>query len=134
MEKENIKKEVRKRYAKIAKTNGSCCASNVSCCSAPTHEQVSKTIGYSQKELDAVPEGANLGLGCGNPTALALLKEGGVVIVVIYPGHQEGLKEKQALLEFASKLSQNIYNVFYIDLINQVNNPPVLLGIESSGK
>ena len=76
MEKENIKKEVRKRYAKVAKTNGSCCASNVSCCSAPTHEQVSKTIGYSQKELDTVPEGANLGLGCGNPTALASLKEG----------------------------------------------------------
>jgi len=76
LEKENIKKEVRKRYAKVAKTNGSCCASNVSCCSAPTHEQVSKTIGYSQKELDTVPEGANLGLGCGNPTALASLKEG----------------------------------------------------------
>ena len=76
MEKENIKKEVRKRYAKVAKTNGSCCASRVSCCSAPTDEQVSKTVGYSQEELDAVPAGANLGLGCGNPTALASLKEG----------------------------------------------------------
>jgi arsenite methyltransferase len=76
MEKENIKKEVRKRYAKVAKTNGSCCASNVSCCSAPTDEQVSKLVGYSQEELNAVPEGANLGLGCGNPTALASLKEG----------------------------------------------------------
>lgn len=76
MEEENIKKEVRKRYAKVAKTNGSCCVSSVSCCSAPTDEQVSKKIGYSQKELDTVPEGANLGLGCGNPTALASLKEG----------------------------------------------------------
>jgi ubiquinone/menaquinone biosynthesis C-methylase UbiE len=76
MEKENIKKEVRKRYAKVAKNNGSCCAPNVSCCSAPTDEQVSKLIGYSKEELDAVPEGANLGLGCGNPTALAMLKEG----------------------------------------------------------
>ena len=76
MEKENIKKEVRKRYAKVAKTNGSCCASRVSCCSARTDEQVSKTVGYSQEELDAVPAGANLGLGCGNPTALASLKEG----------------------------------------------------------
>ena len=76
MEKENIKKEVRKRYAKVAKTNGSCCASRVSCCSAPTDEQVSKTVGYSQEELDTVPAGANLGLGCGNPTALASLKEG----------------------------------------------------------
>jgi arsenite methyltransferase len=76
LEKENIKKEVRKRYAKVAKTNGSCCASRVSCCSAPTDEQVSKTVGYSQEELDTVPVGANLGLGCGNPTALASLKEG----------------------------------------------------------
>jgi len=79
MQKENIKKEVRKRYAKVAKSNGSCCASNVSCCSAPT-EQVSKLNGYSQEELNAVPEGANLGLGCGNPTALASLKEGETVL------------------------------------------------------
>ena len=76
MEKENIKKEVRKRYAKVAKTNGSCCASSVSCCSTSTDEQVSTLVGYSQEELDAVPEGANLGLGCGNPTALVSLKEG----------------------------------------------------------
>ena len=76
MKKENIKKEVRKRYATVAKTSGSCCASNVSCCSAPSNEQVSKMIGYSDEEMNAVPEGANLGLGCGNPTALASLKEG----------------------------------------------------------
>lgn len=80
MEKENIKKEVRKRYAKVAKTSGSCCASNVNCCSAPTDEQVSKLLGYSPEELNAVPEGANLGLGCGNPTALASLKEGETVL------------------------------------------------------
>ena len=76
MKEENIKKEVRKRYAKVAKTNGSCCASSVSCCSAPTSKQVSQMIGYSEEEMNAVPEGANLGLGCGNPTALASLKEG----------------------------------------------------------
>jgi SAM-dependent methyltransferase len=77
MKEENIKKEVRTRYAKVAKTSGSCCASKVSCCSAPpSSKQVSKMIGYSQEEIAAVPEGANLGLGCGNPTALASLKEG----------------------------------------------------------
>lgn len=76
MKEEKIKKVVRDRYAKVAKTNGSCCASNVSCCSAPTDEQVSKMIGYSNEEMNDVPEGANLGLGCGNPTALASLKEG----------------------------------------------------------
>jgi arsenite methyltransferase len=76
MKEEKVKKLVRNRYAKVAKSNGSCCASNVSCCSAPTNEQVSKMIGYSDAEMNAVPEGANLGLGCGNPTALASLKEG----------------------------------------------------------
>ncbi|NLF89162.1 arsenite methyltransferase [Candidatus Bathyarchaeota archaeon] len=75
MKEENIKKEVRTRYAKVAKTSGSCCSSKVSCCSAP-NKQVSGMIGYSQEEMAAVPEGANLGLGCGNPTALASLKEG----------------------------------------------------------
>ncbi len=76
MKEEKVKKLVRSRYAKVAKTNGSCCASSVSCCSAPTNEQVSKMIGYSEEEMNTVPEGANLGLGCGNPTALASLKEG----------------------------------------------------------
>lgn len=76
MKEEKVKKEVRKRYARIAKTSGSCCAPTASCCSAPTEEQVSRLIGYSEDEVGAVPEGANLGLGCGNPTALATLKEG----------------------------------------------------------
>src|SRR5512137_2875565 len=77
MKEEKVKKEVRKRYAKVAKTSGSCCASNISCCSAPpSNEQISKLIGYSEEEMESVPEGANLGLGCGNPTALASLKEG----------------------------------------------------------
>ena len=76
MKEEKVKKIVRKRYAKIARINGSCCASNSSCCSAPADDQVSKMIGYSEDEINAVPEGANLGLGCGNPTALASLREG----------------------------------------------------------
>jgi len=75
MKDEEIKKEVRTRYAKVAKTNSSCCASSTGCCSAP-NKQVSKMVGYSEEEMSAVPEGANLGLGCGNPTALASLKVG----------------------------------------------------------
>ena len=76
MKEEKVKKIVRKRYAKAAKTHSSCCAPSASCCSAPTDRQVSKMIGYSEDEMNEVPEGANLGLGCGNPTALASLKEG----------------------------------------------------------
>jgi len=61
----------------------SCCApqetvSTTSCCSP--QDTISKGIGYSDKELGAIPDGANLGLGCGNPTALASLKEGEVVL------------------------------------------------------
>jgi arsenite methyltransferase len=78
MKEEEVKKIVRKRYAKVAKTNSSCCTS--SCCSAPTEEHVSKMIGYNEEEMHNVPEGANLGLGCGNPTALASLKEGEQVL------------------------------------------------------
>jgi len=78
MKEEKVKKIVRSRYAKVARTKGTTCGSvqTGSCCSTPTDEQVSKRIGYNQDELKAVPEGANLGLGCGNPTALASLKEG----------------------------------------------------------
>ena len=80
MKEEQIKKLVRNRYAKVAKIDGSCCASNVSCCSTSTDAQVSKMIGYSEDEMNNVPEGANLGLGCGNPTALASLNEGERVV------------------------------------------------------
>ena len=76
MKEETIKKVVRKRYAEVAKNSCSCCTSESSYCSSPTDEQVSKMIGYSEEEINNVPEGANLGLGCGNPAALASLKEG----------------------------------------------------------
>jgi arsenite methyltransferase len=75
LKEERVKKIVRNRYAKVARTGGSCCTTKTSCCPTPTDEQVSKMIGYSEDEINNVPEGANLGLGCGNPTALASLKE-----------------------------------------------------------
>ncbi len=71
MKEDEVKKVVRKSYGKIA------VAENCGCgCSS----EVSKNIGYSQTELDSVPAGANLNLGCGNPVALASLKEGETVI------------------------------------------------------
>jgi len=61
----------------------SCCdpqeaVSAASCCSP--QDTFSKVIGYKDEELGEIPDGANLGLGCGNPTALASLKEGEVVL------------------------------------------------------
>jgi len=81
MEKEEIRKVVREGYGKIAKQDSSCCGSEKSCCgSAASAQDIGRKIGYSEEELKTVPEGANLGLGCGNPIALASLKEGDVVL------------------------------------------------------
>ena len=79
---EEIKKAVRKRYARAARSGQSCCAQPVSCCGSQS-EPLSSTapaVGYSEDELKAIPEEANLGLGCGKPTALAGLKPGEIVL------------------------------------------------------
>jgi len=81
MKGEKIKHVVRERYAEIAKRESSCCGSVSPCCGSPDMtEGTSKKIGYSEEELKAVPEGSNLGLGCGNPVGLASLKEGDTVL------------------------------------------------------
>ena len=80
MKEEAIKKVVREGYAKIAQQGSSCCGAVDSCGCGCLPDTVSKTIGYTDEELAAVPQGANLGLGCGNPVALASLREGETVL------------------------------------------------------
>jgi len=81
MEEEKIKRVVREGYAEIAKKGNACCSPTVSCLgSANSHEEISKKMGYTEEELKSAPEGANLSLGCGNPVALASLKEGETVL------------------------------------------------------
>ncbi len=81
MNKEETKKIVREGYAKVAAQKSSCCGPVSSCGStADASNNISKKIGYTDEELKAVPEGANLGLGCGNPVAIASLKEGETVL------------------------------------------------------
>ncbi|MEO0083700.1 MAG: arsenite methyltransferase [candidate division WOR-3 bacterium] len=80
MRRKEIKKEIRARYAKIAKHKISCCATSSSCCGSNAAIEISKKIGYSEKELKSVPIDSNLGLGCGNPIALANLKKGETVL------------------------------------------------------
>jgi len=80
MDKGGIRKFVRDRYAGIARQGGSCCGPGPSCGSSGVAEAASRKIGYSDEELKAVPPGANLGLGCGNPIALASLKKGETVL------------------------------------------------------
>ncbi|MDB4444135.1 arsenite methyltransferase [bacterium] len=99
-DKEEIREAVRESYGKIARDGGvtsetiqksSCCGSvqiaddtsrQPSCC-GPTDfsgENMSALMGYSKEDMGSVPEGANMGLGCGNPVALASLKPGETVV------------------------------------------------------
>jgi arsenite methyltransferase len=81
MKQEEIKKAVRDRYGMIAKKAATCCSPLTSCCGSENSlEKIGKGIGYSTEDMNAVPEGANLGLGCGNPIALASLQEGETVV------------------------------------------------------
>lgn len=83
MKKSDIKKIVRQGYAKVAKNSAPCCGSAVSGCGCNTKasaKSLSKAMGYSDKEMASVPQEANLGLGCGNPIALASLKPGETVL------------------------------------------------------
>jgi SAM-dependent methyltransferase len=73
---EAIKSEVRARYGAIAATSGSCCGPASGCGCGDT----SLAIGYVSQDLEAAPDGANLGLGCGNPVALASLQPGETVL------------------------------------------------------
>ncbi len=101
---EEIRQEVQAHYGAVArgaampfaetspKQATSCCApiaetspkQAASCCavdlSTPMADQIAQALGYNQDELAAAPEGANLGLGCGNPQAIAALREGEVVL------------------------------------------------------
>jgi len=77
---EDIKKLVREGYAKVAIQQTSCCSSTACGCGTSLAKDISKTVGYSDTEMSAVPEGANLGLGCGNPVAIASLKAGDIVL------------------------------------------------------
>ena len=99
-EKAEIRDAVRQRYGQIAKAEtgkteknqaASCCSPSgaiaeampaASCCGGPevTPEQISTVMGYSKKEIASVIAGANMGLGCGNPVALASLKPGETVV------------------------------------------------------
>jgi SAM-dependent methyltransferase len=83
-EHDQIRQQVRAAYGAVARAeSGGCCAPSTGCC-APSGqsaaERLSHGIGYSAEETSAVPEGANLGLGCGNPQAIAALKPGETVL------------------------------------------------------
>ena len=79
MKDKDVKKIVRKAYSKIATNNNSCCSCGCGSVEPKMAQKISKSIGYTEEEMNAVPE-ANLGLGCGNPTAFSSIKEGDVFL------------------------------------------------------
>lgn len=96
VENEEIRKAVREQYGRVAESGGSCgyvltscCDTSTSCCDTNTSccevtdvdaKSTSRELGYSKTEVNEVPEGANMGLGCGNPQAIASLKKGETVL------------------------------------------------------
>ncbi|MBC7230575.1 MAG: arsenite methyltransferase [Actinobacteria bacterium] len=89
MEDKELRKLVREGYGAISRGGDACCApvqegccgpAQTGCCGSGAAEDISERIGYGREELRSVPEGADLGLGCGNPVALASLREGETVL------------------------------------------------------
>ena len=83
---DTLRGQVRKDYSKVAQASdaGSGCGVESSCCGvsddAAINTLISTRVGYSEQELAAVPTGADMGLGCGNPGAIASLQQGEVVV------------------------------------------------------
>jgi arsenite methyltransferase len=85
-ESDSVRRNVRESYAKVAESsdNGGCCGEASSCCGISQDVQInaliSSRLGYSHQDLASVPQGADMGLGCGNPRAIAALRRGEVVL------------------------------------------------------
>ena len=72
---ERIREMVSEGYARVAREASSCCGSR-----PPGADEAARKIGYEEEQLEAVPDGANLGVGCGNPTAIDSLRPGEAVV------------------------------------------------------
>ena len=83
---DEIRQNVRNSYSEVAEASnsGDCCGEQSSCCGvssdAAINTLVSTRLGYSEGDLDSVPDGADMGLGCGNPRAIASIKPGETVL------------------------------------------------------
>jgi SAM-dependent methyltransferase len=83
---DEIRQNVRNSYSEVAEAsnNGDCCGEQSSCCGvssdAAINTLVSTRLGYSETDLASVPQGADMGLGCGNPRAIASIRPGETVL------------------------------------------------------
>ena len=78
----HVREMVSEGYARVVREASSCCGEASSCCgdSVPGADETARKIGYQEEQLEAVPDGANLGVGCGNPTAIDAIRPGEVVV------------------------------------------------------
>ena len=82
----DLKEKIKEQYGRIAVSGNSqsCCMSSSDCCGTPdisfTPLTSSKTVGYDSDKLDTIPQSSILGVGCGNPTKFAQIKEGDIVV------------------------------------------------------
>ena len=83
---DEIRQNVRASYSQVAEASnsGDCCGETSSCCGVSSDDAintlVSTRLGYSEDDLAAVPKGADMGLGCGNPRAIASIKTGETIV------------------------------------------------------
>ncbi|WP_266081927.1 arsenite methyltransferase [Haladaptatus caseinilyticus] len=77
---ETQRQAVRERYGTIATDESSCCGDSLSCCNDTELEGRTEQLGYTADDIDSIADGANLGLGCGNPNAIASLEAGETVL------------------------------------------------------
>ncbi|MDH5612357.1 MAG: arsenite methyltransferase [Gammaproteobacteria bacterium] len=83
---DDIRQNVRASYTQVAEAsnNGDCCGETSSCCGVSSDDAintlVSTRLGYSEDDLAAVPKGADMGLGCGNPRAIASIRSGETIL------------------------------------------------------
>lgn len=87
-------------------------------------------LGYLPKsDKSVITEGASTVTAV--DSILSVLKKGGLVVLVVYHGHEGGKDEKKTLLKYLFQLDQKKYNVLRYGFINQKNDPPFILAIES---
>jgi SAM-dependent methyltransferase len=79
---DEIRQAVKERYGRIAASDTAGCGCGPSCCDVPAGDAagISQSLGYLASEIAALPEGSNMGLGCGNPKAIAALQVGETVL------------------------------------------------------
>jgi len=145
---DEIRQAVRENYGKVAASSGSSgCCDGTSCCSQASTRSAGDTsvdLGYSRDDVETVPEGANMGLGCGNPQAIASLKPGETVLDLGCGGGFDCILSAQRVRdegfvigvdmtpEMVSKARKNVAESKYenIDIrLGEIENLPVADGV-----